>query len=84
MIYILLRLRRILCQNMLELIKAKSDEKNWPARKGRKREDNDDFIKEIAARQTRKRRSKKRPAGQSLTRWVFPGKRLPILLDPEP
>jgi hypothetical protein len=69
---------------MVELIKAKSDEKKWPARKSRKREDNDDFIKKIAARQTRKRSSQKRQASQSLTRQAFPGKRLPILLDPEP
>jgi len=69
---------------MLELIKAKSDEKNWPARRSRKREDNDDFIKKISARPTRKRPSKKRPASQPLTRQVFPGTKLPILLDLEP
>jgi hypothetical protein len=84
MIYILLGLRRVLCQNMLEHIKAKSDERKWPARKSRKREDNDDFIKEIAPWQRPKTSTKKRPASQSLTRQVFPGKRLPILLDPEP
>jgi hypothetical protein len=33
---------------MLELIKAKNGGKNCPARKNRKREDSDDFIKEIA------------------------------------
>jgi len=59
-IHILLGLRRVFCQNMLELIKAKSDEKNCPARKSRKREDNDDFIKEIAPYRTPKRSSKKR------------------------
>jgi hypothetical protein len=79
MIYILLRLRRVLCQNMPELIKAKSEEKNWPAKKSRRREDRDDFIKGIAARQTQKRPNQKRPASQSLTRRVFPKKRLPIL-----
>jgi len=68
MIYILLGLRRVLCQNMLELIKEKSDEKNCPARKSRKREDNDDFIKEIRPRQKPKRSSKKRAASQFLTR----------------
>ena len=31
---------------MLELIKAKNGEKNCPARKNRKGEDSDDFIKE--------------------------------------
>ena len=45
---------------MLELIKAKNGEKNCPARKNRKREDNDDFIKEIAPLQTPRRLSKKR------------------------
>ena len=62
MIYLLLGLRRVLCQNMLEHIKAKSDEKKWPARKSRKREDNDDFIKEMTPWQTPKRSSKKRPS----------------------
>jgi hypothetical protein len=45
---------------MLELIKPKNGEKNCPARKNRKREDNDDFIKEIARLQTPRRSSKKR------------------------
>ena len=45
---------------MPELIKAKSDEKNCPAWKSSKREDKNDFIKEIAPRQTPKRSSKKR------------------------
>ncbi len=45
---------------MLELIKQKNGEKNWPARKNRKREDNDDFIKEIIRLQTLKGSSKKR------------------------
>jgi hypothetical protein len=48
---------------MLELIKAKSGEKNCPAKKNRKREESDDFIKEINPRQTpkrSKRASKKR------------------------
>ena len=45
---------------MLELIKAKNGEKNCPARKNRKREDNDDFIKEIVRLQTPRRSSKKR------------------------
>ena len=45
---------------MLEFIKAKNGEKNCPARKNRKREDNDDFIKEIVPLQTPRRSSKKR------------------------
>jgi hypothetical protein len=45
---------------MLELIKAKNGEKNYPARKNRKREDSDDFIKRIAPLQTPRRSSKKR------------------------
>ena len=45
---------------MLELIKAKNGEKNCPTRKNRKREDSDDFIKEIAPLQTPRRSSKKR------------------------
>ncbi len=47
-------------QNVLELIKPKNGEKNWPARKNRKREDNDDFIKDIVRLQTPRRSSKKR------------------------
>jgi len=47
---------------VLELIKAKSGEKNCPARKSRKREDSDDFTKEIAPLQTPRRSSKKRPS----------------------
>jgi len=45
---------------MLELIKPKNGEKNCPARKNRKREDNDDFRKEIVPLQTPRRLSKKR------------------------
>jgi hypothetical protein len=45
---------------MLELIKGKNGEKNCPATKNRKREDSDDFIKEIAPLQTPRRSSKKR------------------------
>jgi hypothetical protein len=45
---------------MLELIKGKNGEKNCPARKNRKREDSDDFRKEIAPLQTPRRSSKKR------------------------
>jgi hypothetical protein len=45
---------------MLELIKAKSGEKNCPARKNRTREDSDDFIKEIVPLQTPRRSSKRR------------------------
>ena len=53
-------IRRVFCQNMVELIKAKSDEKKYPARKSRKREDSDDFKKKIAPRQRPKKSSKKR------------------------
>jgi hypothetical protein len=45
---------------MLELIKGKNGEKNCPARKSRKREDSDDFRKEMAPLQTPRRSSKKR------------------------
>jgi hypothetical protein len=45
---------------MLELIKPKNGEKNCPARKNRKREDSDDFIKEIVRLQTPRRSGKKR------------------------
>ena len=45
---------------MLELIKARNGGKNCPARKNRKREDSDDFIKEIALLQTPRKSSKKR------------------------
>jgi hypothetical protein len=47
---------------MLELIKAKNGGKNCPARKNRKREDSDDFRKEITPLQTPRRASKKRPS----------------------
>jgi len=45
---------------MLELIKAKNGEKNCPARKNRRKEDNDDSIKEIIRLQTPRRSNKKR------------------------
>jgi len=53
-------IRRVFCQNVLELIKPKNGGKNCPARKNRKREDNDDFIREIVRLQTPRRSSKKR------------------------
>lgn len=65
------------CQNinMLELIKAISGEKNCPARKIRKREDSEDFIKEIAPFQTSRRLSKKRQAQPILNSTpLFPEK----------
>ena len=66
---------------MLELIKGKNGEKNCPARKNRKREDNDDFIKEIARLQRPRRSSKKRQSQPILNSTPpFPGIRLPILL----
>jgi hypothetical protein len=45
---------------VLELIKGKNGGKNCPVRKSRKREDSDDFRKEIAPLQTPRRSSKKR------------------------
>jgi len=57
---------------MLGLIKAKSGEKNCPARKSRKREDNADFTKEIAPRRTPKRSSKKRQSQPILNSIVLP------------
>jgi hypothetical protein len=45
---------------MLGHIKAKSGEKNCPARKSRKKREEDNFKKEIAPRQRPKRSSKKR------------------------
>ena len=50
----------VFCQNVLGFIKAKNGEKNCPARKNRKREDSDDFIKEIPPLQMPGRSSKKR------------------------
>jgi hypothetical protein len=51
---------------VLELIKGKNGEKNCPARKSRKREDSDDFRKEIAPLQTPRRSSKKRQSQRIL------------------
>jgi len=56
---------------MLELIKAKNGGKNCPARKNRKREDSDDFIKEIARLQTPRRSSKKRQSQPILNSTPF-------------
>ena len=66
---------RVFCQNMLELIKAKSGEKNCPGRKSRKREDSDGFKKEIALLQMPRRSSKKRQS-QSILDWIhrYPSK----------
>jgi hypothetical protein len=50
---------RVLWQNVLEFTEAKSGEKNCLARRSRKREDSDDFIKEIALLQTPRRSSKR-------------------------
>jgi hypothetical protein len=54
------RIRRVLCQNVLELIKAKSGGKNYPARRSRKRKDSNDFKKEMAPLQTPRRSCEKR------------------------
>jgi hypothetical protein len=45
---------------VLEYIKSKNGEKNWPARKNRKREGNGDFIKETVHSQAPRSPSKKR------------------------
>jgi hypothetical protein len=45
---------------MPEIINPKNGEKNCPARKNRKREYNDDFIKEMVRLQRPRRSSKKR------------------------
>jgi hypothetical protein len=55
---------------VLELIKGKNGEKNCPARKNRKREDSDDFRKEIAPLQTPRRSSKKRQSQPILNSTV--------------
>ena len=60
MIYLFWNKGRVFCQNMLGLIKAKNDGKSCPARRNRKREDSDDFIREIPPLQTPGRSSKKR------------------------
>lgn len=83
MIYTYLSLRRVSCQNMLERIRAKSGEKKCLARKSRKREEDDDYKKEIAPRQTPKRSSKKRQSHPILNS-IRLGKNLPILLYQEP
>jgi hypothetical protein len=63
MVYGILTIRRIFCQDTLDLIKAKSGARNCPARKSRKREGNDDCIKGTAPQQTPKgSRRKKRLA----------------------
>jgi len=65
-----------ICQNMLELIKAKNGEKNCPARKNREREDSNDFIKEIVRLQTPRRSSKKRQSQPILNSIPpFPGEK---------
>jgi hypothetical protein len=68
---------------MLDLIKAKSDEKNCPARKSRKREDSDDLIKEIALRRTPKGSRRKKKVSHPLTRYTFPRKTLIIVFRHE-
>jgi hypothetical protein len=51
---------------MLERIRAKSGEKNCPARKSRKREEDDDSKRQMGPRQTPKRSSKKRQSQPNL------------------
>jgi hypothetical protein len=45
---------------MLDLTKGKNGAKNCPARKNRKKEDNDDITKEIPPQREPKRSSRKR------------------------
>jgi hypothetical protein len=66
MIIIYFRLRRVHCQDIGELIRAKSGEKNCPAKKSRKREGSESLAKEIAPRRTPKRLSRKRTSRPTL------------------
>lgn len=66
MIIIYFRQRRVHCQDIGELLKAKSGEKNCPAKKSRKREGNANLAKEIAPRRTPKRLSRKRTSRPTL------------------
>jgi len=66
MIIIYSRPRRVHCQDIGELIKAKSGEKNCPAKKSRKREGSASLAKEIAPRRTPKRLSRKRASRPTL------------------
>jgi hypothetical protein len=63
---------------VLGFTKARNGEKNCPARKNRKREDSDDFIKEIPPLQTPGRSSKKRQNHPILNAIPFFGKKLPL------
>jgi len=60
---------------VLEPIKPKNGEKNWPVRKSRKKEGNDDFIKEIVRLQTLGRLSKKRQRQPILNLIPLPRKK---------
>jgi hypothetical protein len=75
MITIGFRPRREFCQNDLELIKAKSGAKNYPARKSRKKEDSASFIKEIAPHRVPKRLSKKRTSRPTLNSFRLSGEK---------
>jgi hypothetical protein len=67
MVNMVCRLRRKFCQNMLGLLKLKSGVKNCPARKSRKREDNDDSRIQTAPHQTPKMSGKKRANQRTLS-----------------
>lgn len=75
MIKVILKTRREFCQDDLELIKAKSGAKNYPARKSRKKEESASFIKEIAPRRTPKRLSKKRTSRPTLNSLRLSGEK---------
>ena len=66
MVMIYPRLRRVHCQDIGELLKAKSGEKNCPAKKSRKREGSANLAKENAPRRTPKRLSRKRTSRPTL------------------
>ena len=66
MIMIVLRPRREFCQSEPELLEAKNGEKNYPARRSRKKEDSASFTKESEPRRTPKRLSKKRTSRPTL------------------
>jgi hypothetical protein len=75
MIVLVFRPRREFCKDDLELIKAKSGAKNYPARKSRKKEESASFIKETAPRRTPKRLSKKRTSRPTLNSFRLSGEK---------
>jgi hypothetical protein len=75
MIDMVFRPRREFCQNDPELIEAKNGEKNYPARKSRKKEESASFIKESAPRRTPKRLSRKRTSRPILNSSCLSGEK---------